>query len=73
MKLRTIITALTLLAVPVANAAPKAKAPKTLPGGWVYEWGDEFNGTKLDEKKWAYEHRGCSKPRCFADLYQRLC
>ena len=55
MKLRTIITALTLLAVPVANAAPKAKAPKTLPGGWVYEWGDEFNGTKLDEKKWAYE------------------
>ena len=44
-----------LLLAPFADAAPKAKAPKTLPGGWVYEWGDEFNGNKLNEEKWAYE------------------
>ena len=29
--------------------------PKTLPGGWVYMWGDEFNGTKINLKKWQPE------------------
>ena len=29
--------------------------PKTLPGGWVYVWGDEFNGTKVNPKKWQPE------------------
>ena len=49
-----LLTALVALAIPVLVAAPK-KAPQELPGGWVYAWGDEFNGTKLDTKKWAYE------------------
>lgn len=53
--IRTLIAAIAVLAAPLADAAPKSKAPKTLPGGWVYEWGDEFNGKKLNEKKWAYE------------------
>ncbi len=53
---------LALLAAPLISAAPpdspgsKAPAfPRELPGGWVYAWGDEFNGKKLNEKKWAYE------------------
>ena len=50
-----LIAAFAMLLAPFADAAPKGKAPQTLPGGWVYEWGDEFNGTKLNEKKWAYE------------------
>ena len=53
--IRNIIAAIALLVAPVVDAAPKSKVPKTLPGGWVYEWGDEFNGKKLNEKKWAYE------------------
>ena len=32
-----------------------AKPPKILPGGWVYVWGDEFNGSKIDAKKWKPE------------------
>ena len=36
------------------HAAPN-KAPAKLPGGWVLDWNDEFNGTKLDEKKWKCE------------------
>lgn len=31
------------------------KAPRTLEGGWTLEWNDEFDGSKLDESKWAYE------------------
>lgn len=31
------------------------QAPKKLPGGWEYVWGDEFNGASLDRKKWKYE------------------
>ena len=32
-----------------------AKVPKTLRGGWVLKWNDEFDGNRLDETKWAYE------------------
>lgn len=44
-----------------------AKPPKTLPGGWVYVWGDEFNGSKIDAKKWKPElgvirNQGPSRP-----------
>ena len=49
-----VFSMLMVLALPLAEAAPQ-KAPKELPGGWVYEWGDEFNGSKLNTKKWAYE------------------
>lgn len=37
------------------TTAVKGRAPKTLRGGWVLRWNDEFDGTKLDETKWAYE------------------
>ncbi len=37
------------------SLAQSSRAPQTLPGGWVYEWGDEFNGSTLDLKKWKYE------------------
>ena len=51
---------LAALALPLAWAAGEKKKetesfPRELPGGWVYAWGDEFNGTKLNEKKWKYE------------------
>lgn len=50
---RKFFVAMMVLALPV-TAAPQ-KAPLELEGGWVYAWGDEFNGTKLNTKKWAYE------------------
>lgn len=46
---------------------PKSvKPPRKLEGGWVLDWYDEFNGSKLDTKKWNYElgvkrNRGCSQ------------
>ncbi len=51
MNLRILCSAfLVLLPAYAAN-----EAPSTLPGGWVYTWGDEFNGNKLDRSKWGYE------------------
>ncbi len=44
-----------LCALTTLTHAQSKKAPKTLPGGWVYEWGDEFNGSKLNTKKWKVE------------------
>lgn len=45
-----------VLAASAAWAVPESdKAPRTLPGGWEYAWGDEFNGSKLDPKKWKCE------------------
>lgn len=29
--------------------------PKSLPGGWVYVWGDEFNGLRINPKNWQPE------------------
>ncbi len=52
--MKSLFIAMMVLVMPVVVAAPK-NVPEELPGGWVYEWGDEFNGTKLDTKKWAYE------------------
>lgn len=51
--MKTLLSAMVLAALPL-TAAPD-KAPRELEGGWVYEWGDEFNGSKLNTKKWAYE------------------
>lgn len=51
--MKTLLSAMVLAALPL-TAAPD-KAPRELEGGWVYEWGDEFNGNKLNTKKWAYE------------------
>lgn len=42
----------------VDNTKPlpkSAKAPRKLEGGWVLEWNDEFNGTRLDTKNWTCE------------------
>ncbi len=50
-----ILLASACMLVSLPTEAKFAKAPKTLPGGWVYEWGDEFNGSRLDSKKWTYE------------------
>ena len=46
---------LALFAVTSLATAKPQKAPQKLPGGWVYAWGDEFNGSKLDTRKWKYE------------------
>ena len=51
--LRYLLLAL-FAAASVATAKPQ-KVPQKLPGGWVYAWGDEFNGKKLDTDKWKYE------------------
>lgn len=51
--MKTLLSAMVLAVLPL-TAAPD-KAPQELEGGWVYEWGDEFNGSKLNTKKWAYE------------------
>lgn len=51
--MKKLLSAMVLAALPL-TAAPD-KAPKELEGGWVYEWGDEFNSSKLNTKKWAYE------------------
>lgn len=40
---------------PDSKDVSSAKAPKTLRGGWVLKWHDEFDGKELDESKWAYE------------------
>lgn len=37
------------------SSAQNTQAPKKLPGGLVYVWGDEFNGKTLDTKKWQPE------------------
>lgn len=42
---------LMLLAAPLAAE----EAPETLPGGWRLDWADEFNGSKLNPKKWQHE------------------
>lgn len=84
MKGRLIATLLAALLLPAtaAGQAPKedpaerggakyitGKAPRTLEGGWVLDWNDEFDGTKLDETKWAYElgvvrNHGSSQAYC---------
>ena len=51
---RTFISILPLLAALPVLAGGNT-APKTLPGGWVLAWHDEFNGSKLDLKKWQPE------------------
>lgn len=65
---------LTTLAA-VACLAPAADAesfPKTLPGGWKYAWGDEFDGNKLDLRKWAYE-LGVIRNRGASQTYTKDC
>ena len=50
---------ISLLLLVLTSALPAlatgAAAPKTLPGGWVLAWHDEFNGSKLDAAKWQPE------------------
>ena len=51
---RMLISILPLLAALPVWAGGNA-APKTLPGGWVLAWHDEFNGNRLDASKWRPE------------------
>lgn len=61
------------MAVPVVFGAQEAGVPpKTLPGGWEYVWGDEFNGKKLNEKKWKYE-LGVIRNRGASQAYTKSC
>ncbi len=48
----SVITLLSALS-PLSQARPTP--PKTLEGGWVLDWHDEFNGSRLDQKKWKYD------------------
>ena len=49
------LAAVGMLAPSAFAAKGGNKPPKKLPGGWVYAWGDEFNGSKLDTSKWKCE------------------
>ena len=40
-----------LLAAPLSAT----DTPETLPGGWRLDWADEFDGSKLNTKKWQHE------------------
>ncbi len=53
---KTLLTliGLTLALVP-ASEASSSKTPKTLPGGWVIKWADEFNGSRLNDRYWSPE------------------
>lgn len=74
MKLGQMMLALSLAVLPLSSVAAKDKDdfPKTLPGGWVYAWGDEFNGNKLDLKKWKYE-LGVIRNRGASQTYTKDC
>lgn len=43
---------LTMLGLPLAAGE---HVPQTLPGGWVLDWHEEFNGSRLNDKKWRPE------------------
>lgn len=70
--LKVLALTLALAATAFGAGKKKAVAPPTLPGGWVYAWGDEFNGRKLDEKKWAYE-LGVIRNRGASHTYTKDC
>ena len=49
-----------------------ADAPGTLEGGWRLDWADEFNGSRLDLKKWQYE-LGVIRNRDAVQTYTKDC
>lgn len=59
---------LALLAAPLQAA----DVPQTLEGGWVYAWGDEFEGSKLNPKKWKHE-LGVIRNRDAVQTYTKDC
>ncbi len=48
MNLRHLLSS-ALAAVVILPTFADEEPPRTLLGGWVYTWGDEFNGRKLSE------------------------
>ena len=72
------IIGLAILAIPLVWAEGKkandwdSDFPRELPGGWIYAWGDEFNGKKLNEKKWKYE-LGVIRNRGASQAYTKNC
>lgn len=57
-----------VLAAPLALAG----APESLPGGWRLDWADEFNGSKLNPKKWQHE-LGVIRNQDAVQTYTRDC
>lgn len=48
----------TFLGIACLAASPvfaETSPPQTLPGGYVYIWGDEFNGPRINSEKWKPE------------------
>lgn len=58
------------LLLPVSAAV--GDAPETLPGGWRLDWSDEFNGSKLNTKKWKHE-LGVVRNRDAVQAYTKDC
>ena len=57
-----------VLAAPLALGG----APESLPGGWRLDWADEFNGSKLNPKKWQHE-LGVIRNQDAVQTYTRDC
>lgn len=62
------MAAAALLAAPVVADGPSSE----LEGGWVYAWGDEFEGSRLDTNKWRYE-LGVIRNRDAVQSYTKDC
>ncbi len=69
--MKSIVSILLFCIVSFAAIGQNAQPPKTLPGGWVYIWGDEFNGATLDKKKWKYEMGVVRNPDSFQTYTDR--
>jgi beta-glucanase (GH16 family) len=61
-----------LLLLLLASPLVAADAPATLEGGWRLDWADEFNGSKLDPKKWQHE-LGVIRNRDAVQTYTKDC
>ncbi len=53
--MKKLLILLLSLAAALTPATAAKKPPRTLPGGWVYTWGDEFSGSRLNSKYWSPE------------------
>lgn len=56
----------------VAPTAVAGDVPETLPGGWRLDWNDEFDGHRLNLKKWKHE-LGVVRNRDAVQAYTKDC
>ncbi len=61
-----------ILLLGLTTPPASADAPQTLEGGWRLDWADEFNGSKLDPKKWQHE-LGVIRNRDAVQTYTKDC